>query len=246
MTRLGLFQLRLAATVGLLLLVYALVRLLWYPGAYFTISGVTRLLLILVAVVLVIGPGLSALVYRPGKKGLVMDLGLLAVLEVVAVSLAVSQIHAQRPFYAVFAVDRFESVSRSEIDTTQITGITLQTRPGHEPRLVYAERPSDGARLDKLIDETLFEGKPDIDRRPEFWRPFPVGIPVLKAAASPLGSLLNGDTERAVEVRHWLSGTGRNASDYLYLPMRGKNADAMMILHADIGYPVDILAVDPW
>ncbi len=246
MTRLGLFKIRLAATAGLLLLVYAIVRLLWYPGAYFTISGVAKLLLILVAVVLIIGPGLSALVYRPGKKGLVMDLGLLAMLEIVAVSFAVSQIYTQRPFYAVFAVDRFESVSRSEVDTMQITDTTLQRRPGHEPRLVYAERPSDGVKLDQLIDETLFEGKPDIDRRPEFWKPLTAGIAVVKAAASPLGSLLNEDSERAVEVRKWLSRRGRNASDYIYLPLRGRNADAVMILHADIGYPVGILAVDPW
>ena len=37
MTRASVFRLRFAVTAGLLLLVYALLRLLWYPDAYFDI-----------------------------------------------------------------------------------------------------------------------------------------------------------------------------------------------------------------
>jgi len=246
MTRSRLFQFRLAATTSLLLLVFAMVRLLWYPGAYFSLSGVSKLLLILVLINFVVGPGLSALVYKPGKKGLVTDLYLLAVVELIALSLAVSVIHARRPYYTVFAVDRFEAVSRPEVETAQIGFAELDSRPGHEPRLVYAELPKDRKLLEILMDETVFEGKKDIDRRPEFWKPYAAGISVLKAAAPPLENLLNGDKGRAKKVRRWLSQQAGNATDYVYLPLRGKAGDVTVILHADIAYPVDIIAVDPW
>lgn len=246
MTRRSVFQVRLLPTAALLLLVFAVIRLLWYPGAYFAISGVGKLFLILVAVNLIVGPGLSTLVYKPGKKGLKADIGLLAAVEIAAVILAVSLIYSRQPFYTVLAVDRFESVSRAEIDTTQIAYASLHTRPGHEPRLVYAELPQDAEGLAQLTDETVFQGKKDIDRRPEFWKPYATGIPVLKAAARPLQRLLDGDERRAAKVRRWLSARSANREDFVYLPLRGNKGDAAMILHADIGYPVDTLAVDPW
>ncbi|MDH3750191.1 MAG: hypothetical protein OEU40_06310, partial [Gammaproteobacteria bacterium] len=180
------------------------------------------------------------------KKGLVMDLCLLAAVELIALTLAVSMIHARRPYYTVFAVDRFESVSRVEVDATQMGFAKFDTRPGHEPRLVYAELPQDRQAFDQLMDETVFQGKEDIDRRPEFWKPYTVGIPILKSAAKPLEDLLRGDEGRAARVQRWLTEQDGARREYLYLPLRGKSGDVTMILHADIGYPVDILTVDPW
>jgi hypothetical protein len=236
----------LAATASLLLLVFAIISMLWYPGAYFAISGVGKLFLILVGVSVIVGPGLSAFVYKPGKKGLATDFALLAAVELVAVVFAVSLFYARQPYYTVFAADRFESVSRPEVDTSQLAFAALHKRPGHEPRLVYAELPKDRVLFERLMDETVFEGKKDIDRRPEFWRPYTAGIPVLKAAARPIETLLNDDSDRAAKVQRWLSQQEGSYQDYLFLPLRGKSGDVTMILHADIGYPVDILAVDPW
>lgn len=246
MTRLRLFQIRLAATASLLLLLVAVVRLLWFPGAYFAIFGVGKLLLILVAIALIIGPVLSAVVFKPGKSGLMLDLAVLAALEIVAVTVGAWQIFVRQPVYAVFAVDRFEAVSRAEIDTTEIVAPVLLARPGHAPRLVYAELPEDPVVIDRLINETLFEGKRDIDRRPEFWRPYTAGISRLKAVARPLGHLLSENSERGERARRWLARNGGGARDYMFVPLRGQNGDAAMILHADIGFPVGTLDVDPW
>ena len=246
MTRLRLFQIRLAGSAAVLIVVFAVIRLLWYPGAYFSIFGIGRLLLVLAVVSLIVGPALSAFIYKPGKKNLAMDLSLLAVVEIAAIVLAVSLIHARQPYYTVFAVDRFEAVSRQEIDASKISHAALRTRPGHEPRLVFAELPQDPEAFSKLIDETVFAGKRDIDRRPEFWKPYAAGVPVVKAAAKPLENLLNGDERRAARVLRWLAQQRGGRQDYLYLPLRGKTGDAVIILHADIGYPVAILNVDPW
>ncbi len=245
MTGIRVFQWRIAATACVLLLAVAIVRLLWYPGVYFSISGIAKLVVVMVAVNVIVGPGLSAFVYKPGKSGLVLDFGVLAAVELAALVLAMSAIYARQPFYTVYAVDRFEVVTRNEVDTARIGYPDLRIRPGFEPRLVYAQMP-EGEALQLLIDETVFEGKKDIDRRPEFWKPYTAGIPVLKAAAKPLENLLNGDDGRAGHVQHWLLQQGGSLRDFLYLPLRGKHGDAAMILHAEIGYPVDIIDVDPW
>lgn len=246
MTRARLFPLRLAATIFLLLLIYALLRLLWYPGGYFDLFGVSKLFWTLAAVAIVAGPGLSTLVFRPGKKGLISDLIVIAVIEVAIFAWAVAEMYARQPTFAVFAVDRFEAVQRGEVELEQLQYQQLAHRPGFAPRLVYAELPTDPDVMSRLIDETVFFGMADIDRRPEFWKPYTQGIRTLRAAAIPLVNLLSDDDDRAAAIRRWLADQSLPPSQYSYLPIQGSRADGTIILHADIAYPVAVLAIDPW
>ena len=246
MTRARLFQLRFTLSASVLLLAFVVVRLLWYPSGYFQIFGAGKLFLMLAAVVLVVGSGLSTLIFIPGKKGLKFDLIVLACIEIAVLGWGMYEIHERRPIYAVYAVDRFEAVSAAEVDLGQLQFPDLAARPGHEPRLVYAEMPTDVDELNQLIDETVFMGMADIDRRPEFWRPYPQGLAVLKASARPLATLLAGGDTNADVIQRWLDRRSASADDFLYLPIQGSRSDGTIILHADIGYPVDVLAIEIW
>lgn len=246
MSRLRLFQIRLAASAVLLLLVFALVRLLWYPGAYFPIFGVSRQLWILVGVVLVVGPVLSVFVFKPGKKGLVMDLSILAIVELAAIVVAATVLFQERPYFAVFAVDRFEAVALGEVSGSSVPEALLGRQSDRQQRLVYAELPEDPERLSALINETAVLGMADIDRRPEFWKPYSDGIATIKATARPLEALLVSDKARSDAVSIWLVKFGGSAPEYIYLPLRGRAGDATIILRADTALPVATLAIDPW
>jgi len=246
MARARAFRIRLVATALVLLLAVAITRLLWYPGGYFAISGVSRLLLVLAAVVVVLGPGLSTVLYKPGKPSLMFDLIVIACAEIAVFGWALSEIHDRRPAFTVFAVDRFEVVARSEVDLTLLVDARLATRPGHAPRLIYAALPTDPEVMNQLIDDTVFLGRSDIDRRPEFWEPYARGVATMKARAKPLSLYLALSDDLAGPVQRWLIRRNAKASDYTYLPVRGRRGDAMMIVHADVGYPVGIVAVDPW
>ena len=246
MTRFRVFQLRLLASGALLLLVFGVVRLLWFPGAYFAVSGASRQVLVLVGVVFVGGPVLSAFVFKPGKKGLAFDLRVLAGVELLVVIVAAAILFQRQPHFAVFAVDRIEAVAHAEVDLARLEPALDTTRPGHTPRLVFAKLPEDPDVHSRLIDETVFYGMADIDRRPEFWQPYTNGIRVIKKAARPLGDLLQGNDEQRSAVSRWLEASNSVAADYLYLPLRGRAGDATIILHADTGFPVVSLNVDPW
>jgi hypothetical protein len=246
MTRARLFAQRFAATGSLLLLAFLVIRFSWFPSGFFQIFGVAKLFLILVAVNLVVGPGLSTLLYKPDKWGLKFDLIIVACIEIAILGWAMYEILERRPAFVVFAVDRFEAVAASEIDPESLTNIHLELRPAYRPRLIYAELPTDVDAMSKLIDETVLMGMQDIDRRPEFWKPYPQGMAFVKRAAKPLSELLPASDDRADFIEQWLARQKLSVDDYLYLPIRGRTTDGMIILHADIGYPVDVLAIDPW
>ena len=246
MTRWGVFRWRLAASAAVLLPVVAVVLTLWYPGGYAALAGVYGLLLVLVAASLVVGAGLTTLMYRPGKRGLWIDIVVLAVVELAAIGWAVHEIHARRPEFTVFAVDRFEVVTGREVDKQSVLSAGIELRPAHAPRLVFAQLPSDPDARSRLIDETVFEGKPDIDRRPEFWHPYATGVSSILARARPLMALRDQDGVRQAAVANWLEDTAADASDFVVVPIRGQRGDAAMVLHARTGYPVGIIDVDPW
>jgi hypothetical protein len=246
MTRLHVFLLRTAASAAVLLTVFAIVRVLWYPGAYFPILGADKQFLVLAVATFVIGPVLSAVVYKPGKRNLRFDLAALATVEAAAILTALSLLYLRQPHFAVFTVDRFETVARGEVDLAALPADISARRPGVAPRLIYARMPDDPDVVSQLIDETVLRGQPDIDRRPSFWRPYPEGVAAIKAAALPLDSLLNGDTRRAARMQRWLDSAGRDPSSLRFLPIRGRVGDAVIVLHADIGYPVATLNIDPW
>lgn len=246
MSRTQLFLIRLLATVAALLIVYLLLRFLWFPDGYFALSGIGRLLLVLLGVNVVVGPVLSALVYRPGKRGLKFDLVVLATIEIAILSWALLAFDARRPAIAVFAVDRFELLPKAEIDAMPLDGECRARLRGVGPKLKYAALPTDGEALSRLIDETVFQGQPDIDRRPEFWQPYAAGVSTLRAAAQPLAELSARDPAEARYLRRWLARQGGGIDDYLYLPIRARSGDGSIIIHAGTAYPVDVLAIDPW
>ena len=107
-------HLSISAAIGLV--VGALLLLVWYPPPYFHAAGADQLVLLLVGVDLVLGPLLTLILFRSGKKGLKFDLAMIAVLQTTALVYGLSVVLQSRPVFLVSAVDRFVLVSASEID----------------------------------------------------------------------------------------------------------------------------------
>jgi len=238
------FVLRLALTALFLLLLAGVIRFSWYPGLLLELSGISRQLLVMAVAALVIGPGLSTLLYRPAKKGLLLDLVVVLIIEVAVIAVVAIDLYERRPFFAVFVVDRFELVASNEVQWGDIRYDELKSKPTGSPRLVYGKVPEDGAALSALIDETVVEGRADIERRPEFWLPYADGGKSVKKSLVPLEHAIAGIS--APIVRAWLDGVGRSAADFGYLPIRGQAADAAMVIERASTEPVAILDFDPW
>ncbi len=242
MSRRDLFLYRLAASGTLLLLALAVIFFYWYPGAYFAISGVSRQVWVLAGAMFVVGPVLSTFVYKPGKKTLVMDLAILACIEIAAVAVAMFLLYQRQPWFVVFAVDRFEAVARYEVDIDSTEASFDTSRPLRAPRLIVAQLPTDAEELDKLVDETVLQGMADIDRRPEYWRAYEVGVSEVLESARPFADL-DVDEPGRDAITEWL---GRDASQLKIVPLRGRAGDATMIIDATTGQPLAPVSVEPW
>ena len=237
---------RLALSLFVLALFFGVVGLAWYPGLHWKMAGVSKQLLILVAAVLVIGAGLSTLVYRPGKRGMTMDLVVILLIELAAIVYVGSLLYERRPHYLVFVIDRFQIVGADQVTEHTFRYPELDTSQLVGPILTNARFPDDPAERADLKTGIFFDGQPDIDVRPDHWYPWESAAPsVLSAAGSLAQFRRRGDRHQAV-VDAWLGARNATVDDYLVLPVVGKISDATALVDQNTGYPVAMLDIDPW
>jgi hypothetical protein len=242
------FFAHLALTVVLVGIGYTLVRLLWYPEPYFDAMAPARELYVLVGVNLVLGPALTLVLFKPGKKGLRFDVVLIAVVQLGGLGYAAREMYVERPYFTVFAVDRFTVLGREDADLAQWVEARSRvgSKPFFGPLLAVAVRPKDRAGMERLIEETVLGGKPDIDRRPEFWDRYDAHVTEVAARAKPLQTLAAHGGDVAIRVATLPRKLGIAADRLGVIPLVTKNGYLSVVIDTETGAPLEAFAVDPW
>ena len=227
----------------------ALIFFLWYPHPYFLAAGAWQVLRVLIGVDLVLGPLLTAIVFKPGKRGLELDLAVIAFVQLAAFVYGVTTIYVGRPYFTVFAVDRFYVLARGdvvpdELERRERDDWLRKTVRG--PLLLAAERPSDPAAAQRLLDETILNGKPDIERRPDYWTPYAKAAAQVAARARPLAELKLARPQAAAAIGALPARLGVPEERLGFVPLIARNRDLSFIVDVTSGAPLEVLDVDPW
>jgi len=144
-------------------LVMALLVLHWYPLPYFWAEGAWEGVRIAALVDVVLGPLLTLIVYRQGKKSLKLDLGLIALVQISALLWGLYNIYQVRPVFAVFG----NIAGQGELNTVMLDQIkdtakspdalvSLAKNNPFNPPLVFVSLPSDRKALYKLMFSQVY------------------------------------------------------------------------------------------
>jgi hypothetical protein len=246
------FAAHLALSASVVGVACAAIFFVWYPAPYFEAAGAAGVLRVLIGVDLVVGPLLTLIVYKPGKRHLKLDLAVIAAIQAAALIYGLSVIYRERPYYTVFAVDRFFVLARGDVvpeqrdDPSLVGSERIGERPSRGPLLVVANRPSDVRGRQRLLEETVFQGQPDIERRPEFWARYTDETAQVLRAARPLAQLAAARPDSAREIAAAAARHGRSLDDASFLPLTAKNRDLALLLDRVSGAPLGVIDVDPW
>lgn len=228
-------------------IVCAAIFLCWYPGPYFAVKGTWSALRVLVGVDLILGPMLTLILFRPGKWGLALDMTMIALIQLSALLYGTSVIYSERPYYTVFAVDRYEVLARRDVVATSDLDTAFTDKPLVGPIVAFAQLPSDPQQQQRLIEETLFEGKPDIDRRPEFWHPLDEEArSAILERAEPLSELAARQPEWQDEIDALGESIGAELDAIAFVPVMGTQGPLTMVIDSETALPVAALPIDPW
>jgi len=234
-------------SVAIGLVVGALLLFVWYPPPYFRAAGADVLVLLLVGVDIVLGPLLTLVVFKSGKRGLRFDLACIALAQAIALAYGLSVVLRSRPVFVVAAVDRFVLVSASDLDAADLAE---GSRPEFRslsytgPRTVGAILPKDYAERTRMA---FNPGGKDIDRLPRLYVDYPEVAPKLLSRARPVRELLDGrGAQERGALASALARIGRAADDVAWVPLVARKANLVMLLDPAAGTPLGAVAVDPW
>ena len=166
-------------------------------------------------------------------------------LQICALVFGLHVIYQERPYFTVFSIDRFEVLAQKDVDMARVDPALLRDKSWNEPVLVMAEMPKDQRERDKLVEETLFEGKPDIQYRPELWQPYSEAAEEIFSKARPLAELQKKVPAVRAEVS-FFSEKSVSGEHFVYLPIMGKQDVFTLILDSDTRLPAGIIDQDPW
>ena len=235
-------HLLLSAAIAGAVLIFMLT--LWYPWPLFEVAGGSGLIFILVGVDVTLGPLITLIIFKAGKKGLKFDLTVIASLQLAALAYGVHTMFLARPVYLVFTVDRFELVTAKDLDPQDLTKVTreqFKRVPLGSPRYIAVVSPSDPAEK-RMILQTSLAGK-DLQMYPQYYVPYEQEAPNALKHARAVSVILERDPQT---VQRHLSSAKRSQESVKFLALRGVRVDAAVLVDATSGAPFDILLVDPW
>jgi hypothetical protein len=238
-------HLTISATIGLI--VGALLFGVWYPPPYFHAAGADVLVLLMVSVDLTLGPLLTLVVFKSGKRGLKFDLAVIAIAQTIALVYGMSIVLKSRPVFLLAVIDRFELIAASDLapaDLAEGSAPEFRSLSWTGPRLGAAQKPKDWhARNDILFGKT---GGKDIDVLPKYYVDYARAAPDLLKRAKSLDALPLRDDEDRDKLATALSATQAERDAIVWVPIVARKASLTMLLDAHTGRPIRAIAVDPW
>ena len=139
-TRKQAFLTHLLISMGIFFVLLYLIIFKWFPSYYFHIDGGYRGIVTIFFVDVVLGPGLTLLVFKPGKPHLKFDMSVIVVLQIIALSWGIKSVYTERPALTVFYDGKFSCMNHSEVSEFNLKRLLLEDQT--PPLLAVLPRPS--------------------------------------------------------------------------------------------------------
>lgn len=220
----------------------------WYPGNLIFAAGALKLLGLIVAIDLILGPLLTCVVFDRRKKSLPFDLAFIVVLQLAALTYGMYVTYMGRPVFQVFVIDRFELLSAAEVDAAEYAKappqlVRIPFRGG--PLMVAHDPPKDPQqRLElTLAGASGFDAKYFLRY---YTTLFSMNEAVLKAT-KPISDLDQFNSPASVTAAFEKAGlAAADRARYRYLPLQGRQEDLTVLIDATSGATGPTLRLVPW
>lgn len=242
LARLRAFSVHLSISILIALAAMVIVFYIWYPAPLSIAAGVTKIFLLILVVDAALGPLLTFIVYKKGKKSLKMDLTIIALLQFGALSYGLHTVAEGRPVWLVFAADRFDLVRVADLDLRYADKVKPEYRAPSwtGPRWVAALPPEDAQENSDITVEAVFSGL-DLQHRPYLYQPLAMAEKAIQKRALPLSKLteFNASAEVDTILKRWPSADA-------WLPLQANIQPMVVLINQKTATVVAVVDLFPW
>jgi len=219
----------------------------WYPWPTFQAQGGQDLLILLFSVDVVIGPMVTLVIFKPGKKGLRFDLTVIALMQLSALAYGTHVSFVARPVFITFHNDRFEIISAADVDDEQLKeakSAEFRSLSIAGPRLAVAEMPADAGERNRIIFSAAFGA--DITHFQKYYVPYDQAKAETLEKAKPIAELRRLNPAEGAKIDHFLASHHRTEETTRFLPVKARRASLAAMLDASTGDLLGMLTLEPW
>lgn len=217
----------------------------WYPQPYFAADGGWLGVQIITGVDLVLGPLLTFLVYRRGKRGLKLDLALIAAFQTVALVWGTWLVYDQRTAAVVYSSGRFQTLNMDQVVDAGERGVQVVSEATTRPPYIFVRMPTDKKERLKITARSANSGVPlsmlgdryelmDSENRME-----------ILTSALDIERLVEDNAEDRAELDAFLAKHGGRSDDYAFVTLSCRYRFHMLALNRKDGAVVDALNIRP-
>lgn len=157
------FAIHLVSSLLIFSILVIVMLLYWFPGELFFIDGGWQGLKLVAMVDLVLGPALTLLLYKPGKPKLILDMTMIASIQIAALAFGFYTTYHQRTVAIVYSEKAFSTVSAKDHKESlqQLAALDIQPPPITEAGLLSIPLylTPDPADYGKFLED-IFNGYP--------------------------------------------------------------------------------------
>jgi len=150
--------------LGLSLIIFLIVLYFivfhWYPQPFFTTDGGWQGVRLIAAVDIVLGPLLTLIIFKPGKRGLKFDIVIIAVIQFAALASGLYIVHNERPVAKIFQDGNFYIVTGYDMAERNITLDDLEKYRINGSIAIYLDLPDNHAEFEKLQRQAVQKREP--------------------------------------------------------------------------------------
>lgn len=231
--RLLCFASHLAVSFAIALCALFVVFSLWYPAPLDKALGVVSIFVLLLAIDVIVGPLLTLLVAKQGKKTLKMDLLTIGVIQFLALAYGLYTVAQGRPLWLIYDAGRFEVVQAYEA--------VLDSNDRSSPKVFHLGLvgPVWGA-VANSVPSSIAKG--DAYYRGEFLQVYDEKVAANVGIHSlPLAVLKRFNDPAKVDsiLRVYPEANG-------FVPMAAKQKSLSVLVNKEVGRPIAIVDLSPW
>ncbi len=222
-------------------LVISTMYFLWFPRTYFALMGGKKLIALIGIVDVFLGPLLTFVIFKAGKKGLKFDLFCIGLVQIAALAYGVYVMLQARPIFTAFNKDHFQVAAVVDIDTRELTKAKnpLWQKPSTiGPQLVAIGEPDKKNKFEVAFAITV---RDSAVQYPKLYDDYNKHRDEVIKAGKPLASLTADSVKNKTVIDKFLSKAKRPESDFLALPIVSTLGEMSAVVDAKTGDFVEII-----
>ena len=230
------------------LIVYLLMNHVWYPNGLLTLAGGLKFFLVLVVCDVVLGPVITLIVYsiKKPKRERIMDLTVIALIQLAALLYGLHAIVMARPAFVVFTGYKISAINATNVEADELKlakfpQFSYVSWQGPVPAI--ALMPKDKTQQ-QLVTSHAIEGK-GLEYMVRFYEPINgAHFQILQTALKPIDQLKSIAPERKQDIDQALTNSQLDATTAGWLDVETSAGYGVVIVDQRTGALTQFLDID--